>query len=103
MEGRASFTLAGKVRYRNMSAGWEVSLLPLSVLMSAHCTDPGKSLHSLVPQLSHACIELITLLFLIKCYQIDEWRVLLTTSVLTMYDIYMAMFYYRWQLIWLLC
>lgn len=92
MEGRASFTLAGKVKYRNEGTGWEVRLLPASVLTSAYCIEPDKSLHSLVPQLSHACIELITLIFLIKCYQIDEWRALLTTSVLTMYDTYMAVF-----------
>lgn len=96
MEGRASFTLAGKVKYRNMGAGWEVRLLPVSVLTSVYysflCIEPDESLHSLVLQLSHASIELITLIFLIKCYQIDEWRALLTTSVLIMYDTYMAVF-----------
>lgn len=93
MEGRASFTLAGKERYSNVGTGREVKLLPVSVLTSAYCTDPDKSLHSLLPQLSHACTELrAQMLFLIKCYQIDERRVLLVTSLLTMYDTYMATF-----------
>lgn len=94
MEGRASFTLAGKERYSNVGSetGREVKLLPVSVLTSAYCTDPDKSLHSLLPPLSHACTELRALLFLIKCYQIDERRVLLVTSLLTMYDTYMATF-----------